>query len=229
MSPLGDNYVLGGASNGRAVIWRADLSFPSASTSPSDRLVIENRLPTYEFQFSDNEDICLASFDTSTASLYTTSENQLIYKWSFYPNRQLNIDQLRMAIGGDVPKVVPFRADGLDSRTITLKRPASWSRPITFPNRLQTSDAQPAVAEVSSLSKDTSSEPKAPLGLITSWIHNIRPASGTQSEPSTKRLKTDHCGAAVSQSVTAKRTPKRTLRRNLFANNRKISEYFFTP
>lgn len=86
----------------------------------------------------------------------------------------------------------------------------------------------------SNITPSTSFMGKKPLGLITSYIYNCQTLDGgSQSEPPTKRLKTPHDAPhspKVSQSTAKKSTTnKKSTRRNLFCNNRKISEFFHTP
>ena len=244
MATLSDRFIFSGASNGRAFIWRADLSeVPTASTN-SKRLIFPNRLPAFEFQFPEHQqDISLITIDTSTSSLYCSSESQLIYKWNFYKNRQLDEDRMRQFVGGDTPNVVRFNAGGVEPRQVSMKRPLDWNLSSAMRSRFSSGScssaaATPSLATASS-NATTPTDEKPPLGLITSWIYNCsQQMNGSQSEPPTKRLKTPFATGKCASSQTASKTAnnstkrstsKRNSRRNLFSNNHKIPEYFRAP
>lgn len=131
MSSLGDQYLLSGSSNSRAVIWRSDLSLPSPSTDDdSDVVLIENRLPIYELQFDGREDISTVITDYTTNSIYNSSDMQFIYKWNFYPISSLSSEDLRSQMDGQqMPTVFRYEADGREASLISVKRPSAWNTP----------------------------------------------------------------------------------------------------
>lgn len=132
MSSFGDQYLISGSSNSRAVIWRSDLSLPSPSTEDSDVMLIENRLPIYELQFDGREDISTVITDYTTNSIYNTSDMQFIYKWNFYPNSQRDSESLRSQMDGQqMPSVFRYEADGKETSVISVKRPLAWNTPGT--------------------------------------------------------------------------------------------------
>lgn len=230
ISFLGDQYLLSGSSDSRAVIWRSDITLPTPSLDDPDLLLIEIRLPIYELQFDRREDISTVITDYTTHSVYNSSDTQFIFKWNFYLNSPLESERLRSKMDGQpIPTVFRYEANGSESSVVSLKRPSKWNTPSTSKRMGKTS-----LPLSSNITPSTSFMGKKPLGLITSYIYNCQTLDGgSQSEPPTKRLKTPHDAPhspKVSQSTAKKSTTnKKSTRRNLFCNNRKISEFFHTP
>ena len=128
LATFGDRYLLSGASNGRALIWNSNLSFPSEPDSPySTQVTIENRLPVYQLDFYEKEDISVVCTDDSTSSIYNSSDTQHIYKGNFRPNYKLDVHRLYDEGNGMVPVSRPYRVERNEERIVSVCRPG-WSR-----------------------------------------------------------------------------------------------------
>ena len=213
-------YLLSGSNNGRAYIWNATVSLPlieqtssCLSSTNNEQIRIENRFPLHELCFTDTEDISLIHGDSSTMSIYNSSDSQYLYKWNFEhasssasKNRNNMIEWCDFygPMNMELPKCRTYQYTGSMGRSLQTQIQNNTNQQqysyITL-NR-------PVTPLTSSLSSSLKS--KQPLSQITSFMYNNKDSKKKSKENCEPQQKTNDDDIINTKCIT------------IFGNNKRL-------
>ncbi|KAJ6223941.1 hypothetical protein RDWZM_002486 [Blomia tropicalis] len=221
ISMFGESYLLGGANNGRILIWNCNYK-----KVENDNIQI--RFPSYQLKFQENEDTSLVVGDFSNMSIYTTSDSQRIFKWNFAPS-PFNEPTIRHQLMGDVPVCQRFPIDSI-LPTVSKQIQSLHVPKISHSNtqNVNVGKKQPPLTITNWMSKSPFTTSKCQNQNTTpqSLENNSKTSLTVMNNENVSKLSKSTSSKNEKQSRGIKRSHSR---RNLFSNNRKISEFFRTP
>ena len=227
ISPFGEDYLLSGSINSRFYIWNCNLRRPSDSND--DNLIsIENRLPLFEMKFDQHQELSLIFGDFKDQNIYCASEPHVLWKWSFGIGKHQNSEEIDYMHSVHQPILQQFKRPENHSSTlqISLKRASSFeaitqrrSTSLTRPLSSITNWIHSETKRFKSNNNDSSDSPSS-----KSANKNINTSIDNDGQENRKSKSTSH--KLMTKKYSQKRGLRKNLKRNLFSDNRKISEFF---
>ncbi|KAH7636863.1 wd domain containing protein [Dermatophagoides farinae] len=233
ISPFSDDYLLSGSTNSRFYIWNCSLRKPFDSND-ENFISIENRLPLFEMNFDHQQELSLIFGDFSDQNIYCASEPHVLWKWSFGIGRHQNSNEVEYMQAGYQPTLQRFKNPENHSKminislkrassfeAITHRRSSSLTRPLsTITNWISSGTKRFKSNDNNNNNNDDDDSAESP-----SSINGDRNIDSNNDGQENRRSKsTSH--KLITKKCSQTRGLRKNLKRNLFSDNRKISEFF---